>query len=54
MFSDSAIINKKVAKELNLELDLCYFHEMANFMKLIREPMWGLNQKIKTEKKEYW
>ena len=35
MFSDSAIINKKVAKELNLELDLCYFHEMANFMKLI-------------------
>ena len=34
-----------------MELDLCYFHEMANFMKLIRGPIRGLNQKIESEEK---
>ena len=51
MSCDGAKINAKAAEELNLELDLCYFHEMANFIKLIRGPMRGLNQKIKTEEK---
>ena len=51
MSADGAKINKKVAEELNLELDLCYFHEMANFMKLIRGPIRGLNQKIESEEK---
>ena len=45
MSCDGAKINAKAAEELNLELDLCYFHEMANFMKLIKGPIRGLNQK---------
>ena len=31
MSADGAKINKKVAEELNLELDLCYFHENGQF-----------------------
>ena len=31
MSADGAKINKKVVEELNLELDLCYFHENGQF-----------------------
>ena len=45
MSGDGSKINKKVCGILNIELDLCGFHEMQNFMKLINGPMRGLNQK---------
>ena len=45
MSGDGSKINKKVCEILNIELDLCGFHEMQNFMKLINGPMRGLNQK---------
>ena len=52
MSADGAKINEKAANELNLELDTCYYHEMANFMKHIRRPLRGLNQKIEKEERK--
>ena len=35
MSADGAKINKKVAEELDLELDLCYFHENGQCRNLL-------------------
>ena len=44
--ADDAKINKKAAKELNLEFSLCGYHKMSNLMKIIRGPIRRLIRKI--------
>ena len=47
--ADGAKINKQAAKALNLEFKLCYFHKMANLMKIVRGSIRNLTRKIKSE-----
>lgn len=47
--ADDAKLNKKAAKVLNLEFDLCNFHKMANLMKIIRGPIKHLIRSINSE-----
>ena len=48
MSADGAKINKKVAEELNLELDLCYFHENGQF----HETYQRANQRFKSKNRK--